>query len=273
MILAVLRFLSIFRHHLAVEIMCFQIGFTQHIHCFSILLIRNTFTQVPVTATEKNFPYELKQSTLKYQQQKYYRGDEGSFVVLWKDRKPRKPVIAVSSKFVKGSVEVCTKRTKKTNKPEMIHNWNQSINGCDRLDQLAPYYSNVDRKTIKWWKTIFQWFIEIVQVNAYIINTVTGDEKRERNTFKKFKEQLEEDLCDKSYAFDTLQTEEKTEQEDSIAVSKSNIPKHLVAYVLKYRDCVVCSTPNNRKRTNFICTGCADRPFLYPKGYFLQYKH
>ena len=52
--------------------------------------------------------------------------------------------------------------------------------------------------------------------------------------------------------------QEKTEQEDSIAVSKSNIPKHLVAYVLKDRNCVVCSTSNN-------CTGCADRPFMHPR--------
>ena len=59
--------------------------------------------------------------------------------------------------------------------------------------------------------------------------------------------------------------QEKTEQEDSIAVSKSNIPKHLVAYVLKDRNCVVCSTSNNWKPINFICTGCADRPFMHPR--------
>ena len=183
--------------------------------------------------------------------------------------KTRKPVIAVSSKFVKESVEVCTKCGKKTNKPDMIHNYNQSVNG---LDQLASYYSNADRKTIKWWKRIFQWLIKIVQVNAYIIYTLTCDEKRKQNTFIKFNEQLTEDLCDKSYTLDTLQTEEKIE-EDSIAVSKSNIPKHLVAHVPKDKKCVFCSTSNNRKRTNFICISCADRPFLHPNGCFLQYKH
>ena len=151
----------------------------------------------------------------------------------------------------------------------MIHNYNQSVNG---LDQLASYYSNADRKAIKWWKRIFQWLIKIVQVNAYIIYTLTCDEKRKQNTFIKFNEQLTEDLCDKSYTLDTLQTEEKIE-EDSIAVSKSNIPKHLVAHVPKDKKCVFCSTSNNRKRTNFICISCADRPFLHPNGCFLQYKH
>ena len=143
------------------------------------------------------------------QEQKHYRSDKGFLVVLWKDKKAWKPVIAVSRKFVKESVEVCTKRGKKTNKSNTIHNYSQSMNGCDRLDQLASCYRNVDRKTIKWWKGIFQWLIEILKVNAYIIYTLTRDEKR-RNTFKTLKEQLAEDLCSKSYTLDTLQTEEKT---------------------------------------------------------------
>ena len=37
----------------------------------------------------------------------------------------KKLLIVVSSKFVKGSVEVCTKWVKKTNKPDIIHNYNQ----------------------------------------------------------------------------------------------------------------------------------------------------
>ena len=49
------KILSIICHHLAVDIMCLQTGFTQHIHCFSVLAIRKTFTQVPFKATEKTF--------------------------------------------------------------------------------------------------------------------------------------------------------------------------------------------------------------------------
>ena len=76
------------------------------------------------------------------------------------------------------------------------------MNGCDTLDQLASYYSSVARKTIKLLKRIFQWLIEIVQVNIYIIYALKRDEKR-KNTLKKFKEQLAEDLCVKSFTLDT----------------------------------------------------------------------
>ena len=77
------------------------------------------------------------------------------------------------------------------------------MNGCDTLDQLASYYSSVARKTIKLLKRIFQWLIEIVQVNIYIIYALKRDEKRKQNTLKKFKEQLAEDLCGKSFTLDT----------------------------------------------------------------------
>ena len=64
--------------------------------------------------------------------------------------------------------------------------------------------------TSKWWNRIFQLLIEFVQVNSYIIYTLTRDGKIKRKAFKKFKEQLAEDLCSKSYTFDALQTEEET---------------------------------------------------------------
>ena len=90
-----------------------------------------------IQRNQKNFPGEIKRPAVKYQEQKYYRSDKGFLVVLCKDKRATKPVIALSSKFVKGSVEVCTKCSKKTNKPDMIYNCNQSMNGCDRLDQLV----------------------------------------------------------------------------------------------------------------------------------------
>ncbi|KAK3783191.1 hypothetical protein RRG08_046984 [Elysia crispata] len=35
--------------------------------------------------------------------------------------------------------------------------------------------------------------------------------------------------------------------------------------------CVVCSRPGDRKRTNFICSGCPDKPHIHPKTCFLAY--
>ena len=101
------------------------------------LIDKKCFYTGTIQSNKKNFSDEIKWPAVKYQEQKYYRSDKGFLVILWKDKRARKLVIAVSNKFVKGSVEVCTKYSKKTNKPDMIHNCNQSMNGCDRLDQLV----------------------------------------------------------------------------------------------------------------------------------------
>ena len=41
--------------------------------------------------------------------------------------------------------------------------------------------------------------------------------------------------------------------------------KHLIVYDSSGRNCVVCSTSESRKRTNFKCSGCGSQPYLHPK--------
>ena len=65
-----------------------------------------------VQSNQKNSP-ETKRPAVKYQEQRYYKSDKGFLVVSWKDKKARKTVIAVSSKFLKGRFEVCTNHGKK----------------------------------------------------------------------------------------------------------------------------------------------------------------
>ena len=43
-------------------------------------------------------------------------------------------------------------------------------------------------------------------------------------------------------------------------------PSHLVTWVQDDRNCKVCSTPKNRKRTHFMCKTCD--AYLHPKNCF-----
>jgi len=45
--------------------------------------------------------------------------------------------------------------------------------------------------------------------------------------------------------------------------------KHLVQWVNADRNCVVCSTPKSRKRTNFVCSTCD--VYLHPKNCFEKF--
>ena len=53
-------------------------------------------------------------------------------------------------------------------KPVVIYDYNQDMLGVDKLDQFASYYSFL-HKSVKWWRKIFFWMLEVAVINSYII--------------------------------------------------------------------------------------------------------
>ena len=105
-----------------------------------------------VAANRVNFLPQLKTLKLCHTKMKYYRSEDGVVCVTWKDKKSakkseKKSVIAVSTKYQPENVVVVSRHNKRTVKPVLIHRYNQSMNGCDRVDQMLSYYSSFDRKT------------------------------------------------------------------------------------------------------------------------------
>lgn len=80
---------------------------------------------------------------------------------MWRDKRASKPNIAVSTYAKKEEVEGTNKRRKVTRNPRMIHEYNNSMNGCDRGDQMISYYNTFNRKTVKWGKQMFAWCFEV----------------------------------------------------------------------------------------------------------------
>ena len=120
-------------------------------------------------------------------------------LVMWKDKKASKPVVAVSTKDVAGSVDVITLRGTMDLKPSIIQNYNLSMNGCDCLDQNVSYYNNLNQRTLKWWKRIFAWLFEVSQVNAHILFLLTLEHYATPTPLKHFKEKLIDKICEKAY--------------------------------------------------------------------------
>ena len=116
-----------------------------------------------------NFPPEIKAKEGKRLQHcrcKFYHSSSGILLGHWQDKKAKKPVIAVSTKYTEGKENVTGPHGKVTIKPSIIHQYNHFVNGCDHMDPLVSYYNSLDRKTIKWWKRMFQWLGEVSQCNA-----------------------------------------------------------------------------------------------------------
>ena len=56
----------------------------------------------------------------------------------------------------------------------MIVDYNTYMLGVDKLDQMMSYYSFL-HKTVKWWRKVFFWILEVATVNAYIIYKVLAE--------------------------------------------------------------------------------------------------
>lgn len=53
-------------------------------------------------------------------------------------------------------------------KPTVIADYNKYMLGVDKLDQLTSYYSFL-HKSVKWWRKVFFWILEVAVVNSYIL--------------------------------------------------------------------------------------------------------
>ncbi|KAI8778339.1 piggyBac transposable element-derived protein 4 [Biomphalaria glabrata] len=152
-----------------------------------------------VNLARKNFPAELKKQKLRHRETQFYKsvGIIDALCVAWQDKKAKKPCSMVSKKSTNRIINVQQKRSV-VEKPEMVHDYNMMMNGCDRAELLLSYYSVHSRKSMKWWKKVFFWILEIADMNALIIynaTQITCDQP-----LKKYKETLITGLVDAATA-------------------------------------------------------------------------
>ena len=68
----------------------------------------------------------------------------------------------------------------------------------DRLDQRMSYYSFV-RKSVRWWRKVFFWMMEVVVVNSYTLYSMHTDARR-KLSHKEFRRDLVMSLCEEQHA-------------------------------------------------------------------------
>ena len=233
---------------------------------------RNTFYTGTLMTNRKGFPKEMETfKKLGHKESVYYRSDEGILLCAWKDKKARKPVVAVSTFAVKSESEVVTKRGKEVTKPDMIHDYNYSMNGCDRMDQMISYYNIFNRRTVKWWKRLLMWCIEVSQINAYVLFCLTRDEGVKSVSLKKFKVDLIKGLIAEANKVIPENHVHHVPRKPNARLVRLPGPNHIVRSLPYDRNCVKCSTPAKRRRTHFNCTTC--NVFLHPNGCFEDYHY
>ena len=153
----------------------------------------------------------------------------------------------------------------------MIVDYNKHMLGVDKLDQMMSYYSFL-HKTIKWWRKVFFWILEVATVNAYILHKVQAEKRGERpNTHLTFRQQLILSLSEPIRSSVTPRARPGPRVSD---IQRLRPVPHYLQKGTKRRDCVVCSDREEggtRHLSLFMCGTCSDKPSLCPAGCFQAY--
>ena len=139
--------------------------------------------------------------------------------------------------------------------------------GVDKIDQMMSYYSFV-RKSIKWWRKVFFWLLDMSVVNSFIIyrHIISGRSNTQlQEAHLNFRRSIIDDLVKPLVTISPPPRITNTLQRLN---SRPHFPKKMT----KRRDCVVCSDRDiQRHLTQFICETCEDQPALCPDNCFKRY--
>ena len=95
-----------------------------------------------------------------------------SLVTAWKPEK-KNNVLMLTTGYTSKLTTITRRSGETMSKPEVVHAYNQSMNGVDISDQFSVYYC-FNRKSIKWWKKVFFWCVEVAIVNSHILYKSTS---------------------------------------------------------------------------------------------------
>lgn len=111
--------------------------------------------------------------------------------LAWLDKRP----VLMLSTYHDASIVTTERRAKNGDrvavpKPVVIIDCTSHMGAVDRADYLCISYGFA-RKSIKWWRKMFFWLLEVSAVNSYILHNLNQATMNERpTTHLKFRKQL-----------------------------------------------------------------------------------
>ena len=146
-------------------------------------------------------------------------------------------------------------------KPTVVADYNEHMNGVNRMDQLSSYYSFL-YKSVKWWRKVFFWTIEVAMVNSYIVHRkVQQSLGMPSFCHVKFQREILTGLCQP--LIDVPKPSNRPSQD--LTLERLQNTEHFCKKMMKRKDYHVCSSREagqERYTTQYICTTCSDSPSL-----------
>jgi hypothetical protein len=133
-------------------------------------------------------------------------------------------------------------------KPSVIANYMKNVGGVDTADQYVRH--SFLRRTLKWWRKLFFWGLEVSIINAYILY-VESCKNSSSNPMShiKFRRELVMALVGDFRQGGSASTRGRTFTSDNEQRLNAHPEK-------KHKDCIVYSkrnVPGGRKETTYIC--------------------
>ncbi|XP_053975370.1 piggyBac transposable element-derived protein 4-like [Hylaeus volcanicus] len=219
-----------------------------------------------IKTNRKGVPISIKKPKFSNKNTVAYR-KENTMILAWKD----KGIVNVLStgshagmtstrKTVRDGADVIIK------KPDVVLNYTASVAGVDYVNQYASTYCFL-RKSLKWWRKLFFWGMEICAINAYILyKTVKKANNQKPMTHLKFVKLLVDQLRGNF-------RQERGRDFSAPAENRLNGKLHVMRKGTK-RDCVVCSKrqqKSGRRETIDYCDTCRNKPRMHMGDCFYRY--
>ena len=114
---------------------------------------------------------------------------------------------------------------------------------------------------------MFMWCFQVSQINAYIIFCLTRAVDTNSVPLVKFKQMLEKELLIEADGFIPPHHKQHPLHRPNIPIGTQQ--SYLVVYHKDYQNCINCSSPGKRRRTNFKSDTC--NVYIHPKNCFKQF--
>ena len=138
------------------------------------------------------------------------------------------------------------------------------MGGVDKADQYSSYYS-FTKKSVKWWRKLMFWLLEVGIVNSYIVYRCTVEKPLSSVNYRR---QIILVLCENLPTTNINRQRMRSSREDVQFQGR-----HYVERRERRRSCKVCSNPrqNERHNTLYYCKTCPTHPPLHVDVCFERY--
>ena len=200
------------------------------------------------------------------------RGNGKVMVLAWKDKRIVK---AISTKHDSSVVSISRRKKgghgamEEVQKPVCICDYNQHMSGVDHVDQMISYYP-CTRKTLKWTKKVFFYFMELSVTNAHVLYAARCGRSRRPMTLHEFHVKLVSKMCRKRLEHNDSSSSEEEDAPPPKAPTydppnrlRGGFKSHHISTLpptanKKYpqRVCRLCNKNGIRRDTRFYCKDC-----------------